>query len=174
MPYSSQLAEFGKWFRQLWAESLGKKISSTDDEGVGPTPIASLGATDQHSQVQLYMEGPLDKTITFIEVKKFDQDVRIPKTAKDIESFAYLAGVPLSRIIHAERAATAEALHMAQRPNMTLTIPHVSPETVGALCLFFEIATGIAGCLYGINTYNQPGVETGKKAMYRILGRPGY
>ncbi len=174
MPYSAQLAETGKWFRQLWAESLGKKRSPMDDEGVGPTPVAALGATDQHSQVQLYMEGPRDKTVTFIEVKNFAADVRIPAGAKDVAPLAYLAGTPLSKIIHAERAATAKALKEAGRPNATLTIPTVSPESLGALFLFFEIATGVAGGLYGIDPYDQPGVEAGKKAMYHLLGRPGF
>lgn len=174
MPYSFQLIEMGKWFRQLWAESLGKKSHDADDEGVGPTPVAALGATDQHSQIQLYMEGPRDKTITFIEVKKFDQDISIPKEAKKIQSIAYLANLPLSKIIHAERAATASALTAVGRPNATLTLSTISPESIGALFMFFEIATAIAGRLYSVDPYTQPGVEAGKRAMYTLLGKAGY
>ena len=171
MPYSSQLYETGKWFRQLWAESLGKKKNPSDDEGVGPTPVAALGATDQHSQMQLYMEGPRDKTITFIEIEKFEKDMRVPASAKDIPSLSYLSGVSMTRIIHAEREASAQALRDAGRPNMTIFLRDISTESFGALILHFEIATAIAGCLYGINTYDQPGVEAGKRAMYALLGK---
>lgn len=158
MPYSESLREFGFWFRQLWAESLGKKFNR---EGrvinTGPTPVAALGATDQHSQIQLYNEGPNDKTITFIEVDKFHHDMVRPD------------GLALSKIIHAEREATAKALKDNQRPNGTIHIPEVSATTIGALVMFFEIATAISGELYDVNAYDQPGVEAGKKNLKKLL-----
>jgi glucose-6-phosphate isomerase len=174
MPYVHDLQEFGRWYRQLWAESLGKKYNrGRDIVYAGPTPIAALGATDQHSQIQLYMEGPPNKIITFIETRSFRSDLRVPPSAKDLPGMAYLASVPLAKILHAERAATAEALRAAKRPNGTLVIPAVNPETVGALFQFFAIATAMAGELYEINTYDQPGVETGKRTMNALLGKPG-
>lgn len=162
MPYSERLRVFGQWYRQIWAESLGKENS-------GPTPIAALGATDQHSQLQLYQAGPKDKVITFIEAESFKSALRVPASARKIASLSYLAGLPLSRIIHAEREATAHALAHDGRANGTISIPNVNETTLGALCMHFEIATAIAGKLYGINTYDQPGVEASKHVMRTLL-----
>jgi len=172
MPYAQSLSGMSSWYRQIWAESLGKKHSTAGETvHIGPTPIAALGATDQHSQIQLYNEGPNNKTITFVEVDKFKHDMKIPAFAQRIESLAYASGIGLERVIHAEREATAEALARNKRPNSTIHLATVSPESIGALFMFFEIATAVAGKLYGINPYDQPGVEAGKKAMEKILKR---
>ncbi len=172
MPYAQALSGMSSWYRQIWAESLGKR-HSLDGETVhvGPTPIAALGATDQHSQIQLYNEGPNNKTITFIEVEKFDHDLKVPTSISKIERLAYVSGKTLQQIIHAERKATAEALANNKRPNGTIHLKTVDPASIGALFMFFEIATAVAGKLYGINTYDQPGVEAGKNAMEAILKR---
>ncbi len=171
MPYSSRLQEFGRWYRQIWAESLGKRTDLKGDHvNIGPTPIAALGATDQHSQIQLYTEGPNNKVITFIQVAKFNSKLSIPSSVKQLKGLSYLSDVPLQTVIHAERAATAEALKLSHRPNGTLIIPQVDAPSLGALFMFFELATGMAGKLYGINTYDQPGVEQGKIEMRRMLG----
>ncbi len=175
MPYAENLKEFGHWYRQLWAESLGKKLNRDGDRVfVGPTPIAALGATDQHSQLQLYTEGPVDKIVTFIEVQRFRSKLCVPASTRSFSPLAYLAKVRLETILHAERQATAEALRLTGRPNGTLLIPNVNPMTLGALFMFFEIAVAIVGELYNIDAYNQPGVESSKHAMYSSLGRPGY
>jgi glucose-6-phosphate isomerase len=171
MPYSSRLRELGQWYRQIWAESLGKKTNLAGDTiHAGPTPIAALGATDQHSQIQLYNEGPNNKTVTFIKVAKFDSALKVPESAGLVPGLKFLSGTKLQKIIHAELAGTAESLRSNKRPNGTLTIPEVSPEAVGALFMFFEIATAMAGYLYGINPYDQPGVEEGKAIARRLLG----
>jgi glucose-6-phosphate isomerase len=164
MPYSSRLESFGRWYRQLWAESLGKTTQ------IGPTPIAALGATDQHSQIQLYVEGPEDKIVTFLEVERFDTSLKVPTSVKLLPALGYTSGISFERIIHAERRATARALEEAGRPSGTLLLSKITSESVGALFLFFEIAVAVAGELYGINAYNQPGVESGKRAMREILG----
>jgi len=172
MPYSARLEQFGRWYRQIWAESLGKKRNRDGDTvSIGPTPIAALGATDQHSQIQLYVEGPNDKTVTFIEVERFDAKLKVPQGAKDITPLAYLAGTTFEKIIHAERKGTAEALRSAHRPNGTMSIPAVTPSSLGALFMFFQLATAVAGELYGINAYDQPGVEEGKRITARLLGK---
>jgi glucose-6-phosphate isomerase len=175
MPYADGLKDFGDWFRQLWAESLGKKL---DRNGQivhrGMTPVAALGATDQHSQVQLYVEGPADKTVTFVEVKKFSSKLSVPNPYPDIEGVAYMAGHSFQEIIHAERAATALALTRGGRPNGTVVIPSLDAKSVGSLLFFFMIATAAAAELLDVNAYDQPGVEGGKKAMYAMLGRKGY
>jgi glucose-6-phosphate isomerase len=171
MPYADPLRELSAWFVQLWAESLGK--ARADGAHVGPTPIAALGATDQHSQVQLFMEGPADKTVTFIAVADRGGDVVIPSLHQDVPDLAYLGGHSLGELLAIEQQATAGALARRGRPNMTLRIDRVDAWHVGALMMYFEVATALAGELYGINAFDQPGVELGKQFAYAMLGRPG-
>ena len=170
MPYSDALRDMADWFVQLWAESLGKHRTK-GDAGVGPTPLGALGATDQHSKVQLFMEGPPDKTVTFIGVDEGSTDVEIPKLHQDIPELAYLGGHRLSELLDIERRATAGALAVRGRPNMTLTLDRVDAWHVGALFMFLEMATAYAGHLYGVNAFDQPGVELGKQFTYAMLGR---
>lgn len=164
MPYADSLKEFAFWYRQIWAESLGK-------DGLGPTPIASLGSTDQHSQIQLYNDGPADKVVTFIEVGQFRSDLVVPKSFTKIDQIKYFQGRKFKDLIHAERQGTAKALTKSGTPNGTLCIPKINPESLGALFMFYELATAYMGELWQINTYNQPGVETGKKLAKQILSR---
>lgn len=171
MPYSDALRDMADWFVQLWAESLGKAQTSTNKH-VGPTPLAALGATDQHSQVQLFMEGPADKTITFISVPRKDGDVQIPKLHPKVAELAYLGGHSLGEVLDIERRATAGALATRGRPNMTLELDAVDAWHVGALFMLLEVATIYAGGLYDVNPLDQPGVELGKQFTYAMLGRP--
>ena len=171
MPYSDPLRDFASWFVQLWAESLGKKRA--DGTSVGSTPLAALGATDQHAQVQLFMEGPADKTVTFVSVKERATDVRMPPAFPDVKELGYLAGHSLAELIDIEQRATAGALAKRARPNMTIHLDLVDPGHVGELMMFLEMATAYAGQLYGIDAFNQPGVELGKQFAYALLGRPG-
>jgi glucose-6-phosphate isomerase len=169
MPYSDELRDFAAWFVQLWAESLGKV--QPGGASVGPTPIAALGATDQHSQVQLFMEGPPDKTVTFVSVRDRGTDVEIPRAFADVPELAYLGGHSLGELIDVEQRATAGALAARGRPNMTLTLDRVDAWHVGALIMLLELATAYAGHLYGVDAFNQPGVELGKQFAYAMLGR---
>ncbi|HJP59111.1 MAG TPA: glucose-6-phosphate isomerase [Gemmatimonadaceae bacterium] len=171
MPYSDPLRDFAAWFVQLWAESLGKKRK--DGTSVGSTPLAALGATDQHAQVQLFMEGPANKTVTFVGISQRGTDVRIPEAFKDVKELGYLGGHSLGELIDIEQRATAGALARRGRPNMTITLDRVDAANVGELMMFLEIATAYAGQLYEIDAFNQPGVELGKQFAYAMLGRPG-
>ena len=171
MPYSDPLRDFAAWFVQLWAESLGKK--RPDGTSVGSTPLAALGATDQHAQVQLFMEGPADKTVTFVAVKERTTDLKIPAAFSDVKELGYLAGHSLGELIDIEQRATAGALARRGRPNMTIHLDRVDAAHVGQMMMLLEIATGYAGQLYGIDAFNQPGVELGKQFAYALLGRPG-
>jgi glucose-6-phosphate isomerase len=171
MPYADPLRDFAAWFVQLWAESLGKK--RPDGISVGSTPLAALGATDQHAQVQLFMEGPADKTVTFVAVKERSTDVKIPAAFPDVKELGYLAGHSLGELIDIEQRATAGALARRGRPNMTIHLDRVDASHVGQLMMLLEIATAYAGQLYGIDAFNQPGVELGKQFAYALLGRPG-
>ncbi|HEY7614988.1 MAG TPA: glucose-6-phosphate isomerase [Gemmatimonadales bacterium] len=177
MPYTDRLRELAEWFRQLWAESLGKRV---DREGrtvhVGPTPVAAVGATDQHSQVQLFMEGPFDKVITFVRLERFSQDLPIPAPAgADLPAdLAYLPGHTLAELLNAEYEATSAALAEMGRMSCTVHLPELTPATFGELVMFFQLATGYAGVWYGVDPFDQPGVELGKRLTYAAMGRPGY
>ena len=171
MPYSDPLRDFADWFVQLWAESLGKL--KPDGSSVGQTPLAALGATDQHSQVQLFMEGPKDKVVTFIAVDERRVDLTIPHGFKEVRELGYLGGHTLSELISVEQRATAGALAKRGRPNLTIHVDRVDEWHVGGLIMLLEIATAYAGQLYGVDAFNQPGVELGKQFAYALLGRPG-
>jgi glucose-6-phosphate isomerase len=175
MPYASSLLETAEWFQQLWAESLGKE---KDRQGrvvhAGSTPVRALGVTDQHSQLQLYGEGPEDKVILFLNLEKFARTCPIPSAFADKESLAYLGGHSLSELIQAEALATEAALTRQGRPSLKLILPELSAEVMGQLILMAEAATVFAGGLWQINPLDQPGVEAGKQYTYGLMGRKGY
>jgi len=170
MPYSDPLRDIADWFVQLWAESLGKH-KTPNDAGIGPTPLAALGATDQHSKVQLFMEGPADKTVSFIAVDDEAVQLEIPKLHSDVKELGYLGGHRLGELLDIERRATAGALARRGRPNLTIHVDKPDARQLGSLFMFLEIATIYAGELYGINPLDQPGVELGKQFTYAMLGR---
>ena len=174
MPYANSLYLMADWFRQLWAESLGKK-HSVDGEVVyaGFTPIKALGATDQHSQVQLYREGPNDKVFCLLEVEDFGTDVTIP-AGLGVESLAYLEGKSMTALLNAEKRATEYALVESQRPNLTIRFPKVDAVHIGEFMALWQIATAYAGHMLGVDAYDQPAVETGKKATFGLMGRKGF
>jgi glucose-6-phosphate isomerase len=167
MPYSDRLRSLALWFQQLWAESLGKGEK-------GPTPLPALGAVDQHSQVQLFMEGPKDKVVVFVAVRDVGDPVAIPARHAEISELGYLGGHSLGELLDAERRATADALRQAGRPSMTIELERVDAGALGALLMLFQIATVYAGALYGVDPLDQPGVELGKRLTYGLLGRSGY
>jgi glucose-6-phosphate isomerase len=174
MPYSSRLKYISDWFVQLWAESLGKEVNNNGEKvNCGSTPIKALGATDQHSQIQLYNEGPNDKLINFIRVKEFDNEVKIPEIFA-YTGIGYLGGKSFNDLMNAEADSTRVALIDYQRPNVTISIPAVNGYHVAQLLYMLEVQTAIAGELYNINTFDQPGVEQAKNYTYALMGRAGY
>lgn len=174
MPYSDALKDMADWYRQLWAESLGKKEDLDKRQvWIGPTPIRSLGATDQHSQVQLYREGPNDKLFTFLQVKDFDSDFQIGPTPDCAPELGFLAGKKLSALLNNEKKATEYALLHDQRPCLTVLFDQVNAYTVGQFIYLFEVTTSFTGALFHINTYDQPAVELGKEATFALMGRTG-
>jgi glucose-6-phosphate isomerase len=175
MPYADSLRYMADWYAQLWAESLGKR---TDLDGnvvnAGQTPVKSLGVTDQHSQVQLYTEGPFDKVVTFLAVERYRTETMISDGYFDVPDVSFLCGHTHNELIAAEQKATEYALSKSGHMNMTVRMPEVSAFTVGELLFLFEMATAFAGELLNINAFDQPGVEEGKKATYALLGKQGY
>jgi glucose-6-phosphate isomerase len=175
MPYADSLKLMSDWYAQLWAESLGKKLS-LDGQAVyaGQTPVKALGVTDQHSQVQLYTEGPFDKVITFLTVDEYRNQLSIPIGFESIPDVSFLGGHSFGELIKAEQIATEYALLKAQRLNMTISFPEVNAFTVGQFLYLLEVQTAFAGELLNINAFDQPGVEEGKEATYALMGRPGF
>lgn len=174
MPYSSKLKYVADWYAQLWAESLGK---STDVNGnkifVGQTPIKALGATDQHSLLQLYNEGFNNKLINFVRVEEFDTTLDIPKIF-EYTGIGYLGGKTINQLMNAEADSTKVSLTDYSRPTVTITLPKVDGYHLGQLLYMLEVQTAIIGRLYNIDTFNQPGVEQVRNYTYALMGRAGY
>jgi len=170
MPYSYHLKDLSDWYRQLWAESLGKAEDLAGNQvHIGPTPVKALGTTDQHSQVQLYREGPNDKLFTFLQVNNFDNDIEIGMTPDSAPELAFLSGKNLSILLNNEKKATEYALLESKRPCLTVLFDRVNAYTVGQFIYLYEVTTSFAGALFGINPYNQPAVELGKEATFALL-----
>ena len=175
MPYADSLKFMADWYAQLWAESLGKNVHRDGTPcAVGQTPVKALGVTDQHSQVQLYTEGPDDKVITFLRVGQFRSQITIPVGCNEFPDVAFLCGKTLNELLDAELSSTEYALLKAAKPSWRITLPEVNAYTLGQLMYFFEMQTAYAGELLDIDAFNQPGVEEGKNAAYALLGRKGY
>lgn len=175
MPYADSLRYIADWYCQLWGESLGKSV---DYNGklvyAGQTPVKALGVTDQHSQIQLYTEGPFDKVVTFIAVDGFRKEYKIPVGLPDFPDVNFLCGHNMGTLLNNERKATEYALQRANRANHTIYLPEVNAYTLGQLLMFFMLETAYCGALLNINTFNQPGVEEGKKATFALFDRKGF
>ncbi len=175
MPYSHALRDVADWFRQLWAESLGKRVNRAGKiVHCGQTPEKAVGATDQHSVMQLYIEGPFDKVVTFLTVDEFNTTVPIPHAFPEYEAVKYLGGHTMNELLNAEGRATELALTQSGKPNCAIRLKKVDERTVGALLYLLEMQTAYAGELYDINAYDQPGVELGKVNTYALMGRKGF
>jgi glucose-6-phosphate isomerase len=175
MPYADALKGLGEWFCQLWAESLGKRVNNKGREiWNGQTAVTALGARDQHSQLQLYLEGPSDKVFTFLGIRNYASLMPLPKIYSKIEGLSYLGGHSLNRVIQAEMEATRLALAQKGRPSLTITLPKINPFTIGQLIYLWELETYICGHLMGVNPLDQPGIERGKVLTYAFLGRKGF
>jgi glucose-6-phosphate isomerase len=175
MPYSDALTGIGDWFCQLWAESLGK---ARDLGGApvhtGQTPIRAVGPTDQHAQLQLWVEGPRDKVVVFVRVEEHEPEVTVPASYEDIESVAYLGGHGLGALMNIEQRGTELALAKAGRMTSTIICPRVNAFVLGQLLYLFELEVTITAALLGVDPFDQPGVEEGKQLTYGLAGRPGY
>ena len=174
MPYSNRLRFIADWYCQLWAESLGKERDKDNNiVNTGQTPVKAIGVTDQHSQLQLYNEGPNDKIINFLRVAEFDTILEIPNIF-EYTGISYLGGKTINQLYNAEADSMKASLLDYKRPNVTITIPKITPYYLGQLLYMFEVQTAITGALYNINAFNQPGVEQSKNYTYALMGRVGY
>lgn len=175
MPYSDALRGLGNWFVPLWAESLAKMID-VDGRPVqaGQNPIAAVGASDQHTRLQLFAEGPNDKILTFIRVEDHGARVDIPEGYGDLESVAYLGGRTLGELLNLEQRATEVSLGELGRMTTTLHVPSVNAFTVGQLIYLLQVQAVLVATLHRVNPFNQPGIEAGKRLTYGMAGRRGY
>jgi glucose-6-phosphate isomerase len=168
MPYSNRLETFAEWFAQLWGESVGK-------DGLGSTPVRALGAIDQHSQVQLYTAGPDDKLYTIINLREREAEITLPDVADEsLSSLSYLSGQRLGDMLSFEAQSTASALIKSGRPVVWIELDRLDGRTLGGLIFFYEYVTAAAGRLMGVNPFDQPGVEQGKRYTYGLMGRDAY
>ena len=175
MPYADSLKYIADWYAQLWAESLGKEVDNDGNKvNVGQTPVKALGVTDQHSQVQLFNEGPYDKVITFIEVGQFRSDCTIPNGCEEYPDVNFLCGHSLGELMNNELFATRYNLVQQRRANYTIHLDTIDEYHIGGLLYLMELQTAYAGAMFDIDVYNQPGVEGGKNATYALFGRKGY
>ncbi len=174
MPYSSRLALLPAWFVQLHAESLGKAYDRSGSRvHVGPTPLAAVGATDQHSQVQLFREGPYDKLVVFVRLREAGRDLTLP-AEEGLRALDYLFGKSLFQLLSAEAAATAHALAEARRANYTLFLDRLDAFHLGWLLQHLMWQTAFLGELFNVNAFDQPGVELGKRYTYALMGHPQF
>ena len=174
MPYSSRLKYISDWYVQLIAESLGKKVNRDGEVvNIGLTPVKAHGASDQHTKLQLFNEGPNDKVITFIRVNEFDTSLEIPKIF-EYTGIGYLGGKTINDLLNAEADSTKVSLADNQRPTLTISIDKIDEYHIAQLLYMLEVQTAIIGELYNINTFDQPGVEQVKNYMYALMGRAGY
>ncbi len=171
MPYASAFSGLADWYCQLLAESIGKSETRGGKKvSIGLTPIKALGVTDQHSQVQLYTEGPRDKFILFLEVAAlYKKQLVIPSAAVSDPSMAYLKGVTFQELMSVEKRATEQALFEYGRPTATLSVPRIDEEVLGELFMLFEGSIAFLGEFYDINAFDQPGVELGKIYTKKML-----
>lgn len=175
MPYSDALAALAGWFGQLWAESLGKEVELEGRTvGIGQTPVTAVGSSDQYSQLQLYAEGPNDKTVTFVRVEEHGARLEIPQGYGDLDSVSYLGGRTLGELLNLEQRATEISLAKRGRMTTTIHMPAVNPFTLGQLLYLLEVQTVFASGLAGVNPFNQPGIEESKRMTYAMAGRKGF
>lgn len=171
MPYINRLRLFVDWYCQLWAESLGKWNGQTGSEPAGTLPVRAMGAVDQHSQLQLYLESRRDKFFTFIELVTWEHDLPIPLDSADVRHFPYLQGMGMADVIGAEFRATRQVITDAGHPNMTIRLPALDAHILGQLIDLYQRSTVYAGLLYGVNPLDQPSVEKGKQLAIQLLRR---
>ena len=164
MPYADRLRLFSNWFAQLWAESLGK-------DGRGTTPVAAAGPVDQHSQLQLYLDGPADKYVTILMLDAAGAGPRIGEAYRNDPHVGYLAGHTIGDLVDCEQRATAETLAANGRPVRILRLPELTERTMGALFMHFMLETIIAGKLMGVDPFDQPAVEQGKVLAREYLAQ---
>ena len=166
--YADHLDGLTKWYVQLWGESLGK--IDINGRRVGLTPIGLIGSIDQHSFLQLIVEGPRDKSVTFISIKDVENDLKIPDISlHGIEKTDFINNQTFNTLINSQCDATLESLIQSGVTVDSISIDKVRPENIGAIIVYYELLTSLTGAMLMINAYDQPGVELGKEILNKKL-----
>lgn len=175
MPYSERLVALAEWWRHLWSESLGKRVDR-DGETLcfGQTALTAVGASDQHSLLQLFLDGPADKVVTFLRVEDHGPDLAIPGSYPDIEDIGWLGGRSLGELLNTEQEATEVALALRSRPSIRITLPAVTPHALGQLICLLENEVLLAAALFGVDPVGQPAVDLAKRLVFGLCGRTGF
>jgi len=168
--YSDAFQSLNDWYVQLWGESLGKKHKTTQ-KNIGLTPVGLIGPKDQHSFLQLISEGPRDKTVTFLKIKNYENNYKIPKASiNNLEEFDDLNGIRFSKLINLQADSVIESLkNYKEIPLDEIIITEQNESSIGQLIFYFQLLTSVVGGYLGVNTYDQPGVESGKKILKKYL-----
>lgn len=173
--FSNRLHAIGQWYSHLCGVSLGKMLNRKGKAvHVGPSPMASLGSFDQHGQQQLYAEGPFDKVVTFVVAKQHGATAVAPQLYPKLEHLAWVKDGDFATILEHAYVGCEQHLTAAGRPNMAVTVDEVDEAHIGGLIYMLELSTAMSAELYGIDPFDQPGVEQGKQATYAQFGRPGF
>ncbi len=171
--YSESFKYFVQWYIQLWGESLGKKQKDSIFN-VGVTPVGLIGPQDQHSFLQLIVEGTRNKTVTFMKIKNFKQNLKVPDISLDfLQKLDIINGIAFDELINKQSDSIKEALLLQDDiPIDEIIIDEVNEEAIGKLIFYYELLTSLMGILIDVNTYNQPGVELGKSILKeKLIGR---
>ena len=175
MPYSDRLRDLARWFAQLWAESLGKAVDLDGRKrAVGTTPQAAVGVSDQHSLLQLWLDGPADRVVCFVRVEDHGREIEIPSAYGDLEGVGYLRGKGLGALLNMEQRATELALQQRGRLSLTLSVPELNAFTLGQLVFLFEAVTVFAASLHRVDSWNQPAAEEGRQLTFGLAGRKAW
>jgi len=173
MAYADRLSGLVEWFRQLWAESLGKaRTRGGKTVHNGTCPVKALGTLDQHSQLQLYREGPADKFVVFVGVDNYDGGIEIPEGPGLPAELSHLAGTTFGEIMRAELDATQTALAEAGRPTARWMFRRIEPRTLGGFLMGWQLVTALVAELVDVDAFDQPGVKLGKEIAHGLLGGP--
>jgi glucose-6-phosphate isomerase len=173
--FSNRLYGVAEWYSHLCSVSLGKMLNRKGKAvHVGPSPAAALGTFDQHGQQQLYAEGPFDKVVTFLTVKDPGVKIASPATYPKVEAAAYLGGADFATILEHGYLGAEQHITASGRPNMAVHLDTVDEAHVGGLYYMLQLSTTMSAELYGIDPFDQPGVEHGKQAEFAQFGRAGF
>lgn len=173
--FSNRVHAIGEWYNHLASVSLGKMLNRKGKAvHVGPSPVAGVGSLDLHGQQQLFAEGPFDKVVTFVTVKNHGAEVTVPGSYPKIEAAAYLKDATMTSMLDHAYWSAEQHITVAGRPNMAIHLDTVDEHHIGGLVYLLQLSTAMSAELYGIDPFDQPGVEYGKHAVFGLMGRAGF
>ncbi len=173
--YSDRLGGLAEWWRHFWASTVGKKLEGESSSvSVGLTPVVARGTLDQYTQLQMYLDGPADKVLTFLRVEDSGAPVAIPRSYGDIDDIAYVGGRNLGDLVRLGQQAVECSVARAGRPSLSIELPAVSPHALGQFVRLLESTALLCASLHDVDPQARPGVEGARRLVYGALGKPGF